>query len=824
MLNASVSLLETHEIRVRGTVQGVGFRPTVFRLAAEENLVGEVFNDAEGVLIRISGNRVSLQNFVEQLNLESPPLAKIDAIESKALDGNWNYSDFRISHSEQGQVSTQVSADAATCAACLEELFNPDERRYGYPFTNCTHCGPRISIVKRIPYDRENSTMAPFAMCEQCLQEYEDPLDRRFHAQPIACFDCGPKIGLIALDETGVTNVDIDGQSKMVAQNFHEKRDRSSHLLKQVNESIAAGKIVAIRGIGGFHLCCDASNPVAVENLRTRKQRYAKPFALMTHDLEVAKAYCHLSEFEAEQLKSSAAPIVLLDRKELTEGVPVLSEHIAPGSNLYGFMLPYTPLHWLLAKNFGKPLVMTSGNLSQQPQIIDNQEAIEQLSGIADLILYHDRDIANRIDDSVVRCVVGEARVMRRARGFAPRPFILPEGFERSSDILACGAELKSTFCLVKDGAAMVSQHQGDLEDLNTFDDYVKNLNLYQQLYDLKPKVIAVDQHPEYISSKFANNELIPANNAQRIAVQHHHAHIASCLVENQLPLDTPTVLGIALDGLGYGGDDTLWGGEFILADYHDYLRIGRFKPVAMLGGAQAIKEPWRNSYTHVLNAMSWNEFREQYADLDLYQFLQEKPLELLERMLDQGINSPLASSCGRLFDAVAAAVGLCRSRAQYEGQGAIELEMQATYVGDSIKELETEAYSFGINTNVKTASTTPLIEIDPAIMWTRLLNDIQKGVDVPTISARFHAGMIDAIFSVIQTACKQHSIKTVALSGGCLQNKILLEGLTKRVRKAGLTCLSQRHFPANDGGISLGQAAIAAAAQVRGQQSNQNK
>ncbi len=836
-----MSVLETHEIRVRGTVQGVGFRPTVFRLASEESLVGEVFNDSEGVLIRISGCPGKLSNFVHQLNVESPPLAKIDAIESIALKEFIKFPDFRINDSAQGNVSTEVSSDAATCSACLEELFNPSEHRYRYPFINCTHCGPRISIVKRIPYDRENSTMAPFAMCQYCLNEYQNPLDRRFHAQPIACFDCGPQIKIAYINDEDVQLESLSAEFTAL-RNVQLERDLTSNknskqtskhsitesILHQVDSALHEGMVVAIRGLGGFHLCCDASNHDAVKALRFRKQRYAKPFALMTHSLKLVESYCHVSSVEREQLTSNVAPIVLLDR--LSDAAqkgsskksdtsthherPTLSVDIAPGSNLYGFMMPYTPLHWLIAERFGKPLVMTSGNLSKQPQIIDNQEAIEKLKGIADIVLYHDREIANRIDDSVVRFMAGEARVMRRARGFAPRSFMLPEGFEQSSDILACGAELKSTFCLVKDGKAMVSQHQGDLEDLSTFDDYAKNLELYRQLYEVEFKTIAVDLHPEYMSSKYATNELILEHHSKCIDVQHHHAHIASCLVENEVPLATPEVLGIALDGLGYGSDDTLWGGEFLLADYTSFKRIGRFKPIAMLGGAQAIKEPWRNTYAQIMNAMTWKDFIKTYSDVDLCTFLKSKPIDLLEKMLSEGINSPHASSCGRLFDAVAAAVGLCRETAQYEGQGAIELEMQV----DGFNHYCTDMHSFNAYsiTVEHQEDFSKLIEIDPAPMWPELLRDLQEKTDLSVISERFHRGLINAIFSTIEILCERHSITTVAMSGGCLQNKVILEGLTMKAQQAGLTCLSQRYFPANDGGISLGQAAIAAAKLIK--------
>lgn len=800
-----MSFQETHEIRVRGTVQGVGFRPTVYRLAAEENLVGEVFNDAEGVLIRVSGHPAQLSNFVELLGQESPPLAKIDGIESRSISGDWDFKDFSIRQSEGGMAATDVSADAATCSQCLEEVLNPQERRHLYPFTNCTHCGPRITIVKDIPYDRKNSTMAAFPMCDACRQEYEEPLDRRFHAQPIACFDCGPKVSLIDLNS--------DSAAEPQHHSTEQKRDYSQAQIDRVVEAISDGKIIAIRGIGGFHLCCDASNDAAVATLRRRKQRYAKPFALMTHDLDLIRQYCEVSAAEADTLASSQAPIVLLEEKHQTaKDVVELSPEIAPGSNLLGFMMPYTPLHWLVSIGFGKPLVMTSGNLSKEPQITGNQQALAQLATIADLVLCHDRDIANRIDDSVVRFMHNEARVMRRARGYAPRTFQMPEGFSDCAPLLACGAELKSTFCLLKNGSAMVSQHQGDLEDVRTFDDYVKNLGLYEALFDITPEMLVVDKHPEYISTKFAKNELAARPEVtELVEVQHHHAHIASCLVENQVAADTAPVLGVALDGLGYGDDGSLWGGEFLLADYRHSQRVARFKPIAMIGGAQAIKEPWRNSYAQLLNAMSEDYLAEHFSDTEIYQYLQEKPLELIKRMLEQGINSPLASSCGRLFDAVAAILGLCRSRAYFEGQGAIELEMRAT-TAISAGAATGEAYKFAVQTMAADESLPALLEIDPAPMIRSLLHDISNAESTETMAARFHMGLVDVLAEVIERCREQHDFSTVALSGGCLQNKLLLEGLHKKVDELGLKCLSQRLFPANDGGISLGQAAIAAA------------
>ncbi len=480
-------------------------------------------------------------------------------------------------------------------------------------------------------------------------------------------------------------------------------------------------------------------------------------------------------------------------------------------------MLPYTPLHWLVAKAFGKPLVMTSGNLSQQPQITDNDEAIEKLADIADVILYHDRDIANRIDDSVVRIMADKPRLLRRARGYAPRSIHLPKGFEDSPELLAYGAELKSTFCLLKQGSAIVSQHQGDLEDLMTYDDYEKNLDLYTRLFDHHPTVFVADKHPEYLSTKLANTDMAQKLNndepATLIQVQHHHAHIASCLAENQIPLDDDKVLGLAIDGLGFGEDGTIWGGEFLLADYSEAKRVARFKPIAMIGGAQAIRMPWRNTYAHILNTMTWDEYQANYAGTELAEFFTNQPLSIINRMIEEGVNVPLASSCGRLFDAVTAAVGICREQARFEGQGAIEFETLVDMTSSDID----QPYPFAIDDETTTAGE-QILTINSAPMWHSLLQDLAQNVATTTIANRFHAGLINIITTLLVRLLDQHSLNRVALSGGCMQNKFLLEGITTGLQSRGIECLSHSQVPSNDGGISLGQAAIGAARILRKQ------
>ncbi len=803
---------ENQEIRVKGTVQGVGFRPTVFRLATECGLLGEVSNDTDGVLIRLVGGQTAIRQFLQRLPKEAPPLAKIDSIQAVVVDAAWDYPDFRIgqsSHPGHYQGRTEVAADASLCPACRDEIQDPRQRRTLYPFTNCTHCGPRLSIIQGIPYDRPNTTMQAFALCDACREEYGNPLDRRFHAQPIACHQCGPQLIIHVAGDRATTPL-TQGSSAQAGQQ-----------LQQITQALADGQIVALKGLGGFHLCCDARNHASVELLRQRKHRYAKPFALMSDKMEVIQQYCTLSALEQATLCSPAAPIVLLGTKFSPPTAPgpdvvPLSGAIAPGSRLLGWMLPYTPLHQLICQQFGKPLVMTSGNLSGEPQIIDNQEAIDKLAEIADLIVYHNRDIANRIDDSVVICVSGRARLLRRARGYAPRSIALPPGFESADQILAYGAELKSTFCLIKQGAAILSQHQGDLEDISTMEDYEKNLALYQALFEFTPRYLALDQHPEYLSSKLAKVDAI-THDLKRFEIQHHHAHIASAMAENQFPLAHKPVLGIAFDGLGYGADNTLWGGEFLLADYRSAQRVARLTPVAMPGGAQAVKQPWRNTVAQILNSMSWGEFLADYGDTELAQWLRTKPVATLQAMLADQLNCPLASSVGRLFDAVAGALGLSAGQVQFEGQAAIELEMLVDQ--DAILERATlgrataPAYPpYPMKVEYPSDSANGLINLNPASIWPELLHDLLHGVAKSIIATRFHAALIDGVMQVVDRLAQRHEFDCVVLSGGCMQNAILLQGLEQALQQRQLKCFTHALVPANDGGIALGQAVICAA------------
>jgi len=787
--------MEGREIRVRGTVQGVGFRPTVWRHATGCGLCGEVMNDSEGVLIRVGGAAGAIDRFVELLRSDAPPLARVEAIETAPLAAPPRAAAFRIAESRPGAAHTPVGPDAALCAACREEVLSPFQRRFRYPFTNCTHCGPRFSIVQAVPYDRAATTMASFPLCPDCGREYDDPADRRFHAQPVACHACGPRARLIRLDGRAVS---FDQHSML------DDVDAAGSL-------IAKGEIVAIKGLGGYHLACDATNSAAVERLRARKRRFAKAFALMARDLGVVHRYAAVSAAEAQLLESPEAPIVLLE----ADGPERLPAAVAPGLTTLGFMLPYTPLHLLALRRLARPVVMTSGNLSDEPQATDDRDAVQRLSGIADYALVHDRAVANRIDDSVVRVMAGAPRLLRRARGYAPRPLRLPPGFEAAPDLLAMGGELKAAFCLLKDGAALLSQHQGDLEDARTWDDYLKNLALFAGLFDHAPAAVAVDCHPDYLSRKHGL-EIARDRGLPLVEVQHHHAHVASCLAENGVSLGAAPVLGVALDGLGYGEDGALWGGEFLLADYVGYRRLGTFKPVAMPGGMQAIREPWRNTYAHLMAELGWARLAMNYEGLALLRFLAARPRAALDAMIRGGVNSPAASSCGRLFDAVAAALGLCHEQAFHEGQAAAELEAlvdRRTLVDED----EALAYPFAIpNLPGK-----DLPYIEPLAMWMALLGDLILETPAPVIAARFHRGLAKAVAAMVRRLAGDGGdaplFDTVALSGGCFQNRVLLEETMRRLAGVGFRVLTQAQVPSNDGGLALGQAAIAAARLLTG-------
>ncbi|MBL1321479.1 MAG: carbamoyltransferase HypF [Methylophaga sp.] len=767
-------------IYVRGIVQGVGFRPTVWRLAQQHDLRGDVSNDGDGVIIRVQGEQADISSFVQDLVDTKPALARIDSIERQPQAAIESLSaTFDIIPSTKTEVNTGILADAASCDECIQEIFDPDNRRYGYAFTNCTHCGPRLSIIQGVPYDRAQTTMAKFVQCARCEQEYKSPEDRRFHAQPNACPDCGPQCWVT--DKAG---------NKLTSQS--PISDIAHYLQNQ--------SIIAIKGIGGFHLAVDATDEIAVQKLRKRKQRPSKPFALMAKNIAMIELYCHVNEHERALLSSAAAPVVLLDKKQNI----LLADSVAPGQNTLGFMLPYTPLHHLLLNQIEQPIVLTSANIAHEPQCINNDDAISRLATIVDYFLLHDREIENRVDDSVVRMMAGKPQFLRRGRGYAPHSIILAKSFQLTPAILALGGELKNTFCLLKNGHAILSQHMGDLENYSTYEDFRHNITLYQQLFQHKAEYIAIDAHPDYLSSQ-AGQEIAVQQAINIESIQHHHAHIAACLADNQYDMDAEPVLGIVLDGLGYGDDGALWGGEFLLADYDKSTRLAHLKPIALLGGTIAMKQPWRNTYAHLHTCLGWSDLSARYAELDLVHKLNQKPLKTFDAMMEKNMNCPLASSTGRLFDAVAGAVGICFENIQYEGQAAIELE--ASITKQAWQDSALSAYPFSVENKV----------FDPTPMWQSLLEDLAESVEVSTISARFHKGLSLAIQQLATQLANDNKVNTIALSGGVFQNKTLFEDVKKGLEQQ-FTVLVHKNVPANDGGLALGQAVIAATRIMRKQ------
>ena len=760
-------------LSIHGLVQGVGFRPFVWRLAQQLELNGCVYNDASGVKVELLADAHQLALFVDCLHAELPPLARIDGVESLSAELP-AFTCFEIVQTQQGAVSTGCAPDAATCSQCRQELFDPGNRRFRYPFINCTHCGPRLSIIRQIPYDRASTTMAQFEQCPECLVEYQNPDDRRFHAQPNACSTCGPQAWLE--DQSGA-QIETDDPFHMLARALND------------------GKIVAIKGLGGFHLACDATNLVAVTELRRRKHRPDKAFALMGRDLAVIGQYAVVDDTAAELLQSCEAPVVLMDAIENTRSP--LADTVAPGQYQLGFMLPYTPVHLLLMETLAQPLVMTSGNRAGAPQAMSNDDAREQLNEIADLFLMHDRPIQNRVDDSVVRQIDDHSHYLRRARGYAPTSLALPPGFESTPDLVALGAELKNTLCLLQSGRAIVTQHLGDLEDARTYEQYQYTLSLYQNLYQHQTSLYACDLHPEYLSSKLG--EQIEEQGNHLIKVQHHHAHLAACLGENGYPLEGDAVVGICLDGTGFGLDGTLWGGEFLLGGYQRIERVAHLRPFPLVGGVQAIREPWRCLYAQVKQAQP-EITQDQLAAL--FPLLVDKPCATLDKMIEKGLNCPITSSAGRLFDAVAAALGCHAERISYEGQAAIELETLARQGNpDSLP------YSLILDRSVN--------QIDPASFWQQLLKDLNEGTRTcADMAYAFHKGFANAVVGQVLNLREQHAFSAVALSGGVMQNGLLFSDLHQQLTAAGLEVMTHQRLPSNDGGIAFGQALVAAAQQ----------
>ena len=774
------------QIRVRGLVQGVGFRPTVARIAKDCSLVGEVMNDGSGVLIQAWGDPPMLKTFLDRIESEAPPLSRIENVATCEIDADTcPPTEFSIIESKASKILTGIVPDAATCPECLADVFDPTNRRYRYAFTNCTHCGPRLSIVRAIPYDRANTSMASFNMCKACQNEYGDPTDRRYHAQPNACAKCGPKLWL---EDREGNCCDISVDHDAVAATA---------------ELISSGHIVAIKGIGGFHLACDAQNPKAVTKLRRRKKRYDKPFALMARDIPTIERFVNVSPSDRKSLQSAEAPIVIMDQRQ---GGGYLAGDVAPNQNSLGFMLPYTPLHHVLLNDLNAPIVLTSGNRSDEPQVTTGRAARARLSDIADYWLMHDRQIINRLDDSVVRTSSNNAQILRRARGFAPAPIALPPGFEQANGILAMGGELKNTFCIVKRGQAILSQHIGDLENAETHKDFRANLALYRKLYDFCPTTIAVDRHSDYLSTQWGA-ALAQSEKAHVESIQHHHAHIAACMAENGLPISTGKVLGIALDGSGLGEDGKIWGGEFFAADYKSFNRLAHFAEIPLLGGSKAIREPWRAALAHLDSALGWDSVAREFADLDIALYLKKKPLTQIRMMTERKINAPLAVSAGRLFDAVAAALGVCRDKISYEGQAAIELEALASQSPN-----EKEHYPFDREDGQPE-------KLSWRSLWLHILRDLANKIPLPIIAARFHNTLVYAIADTASKLVKEQNLTTIVLTGGTFQNRLLLKGVSSALKSRGhQSILIHNQVPTNDGGLSLGQAVVAWARKAKPQ------
>lgn len=763
------ALLQGRRFAIRGVVQGVGFRPFVYRLAHACGLRGWVRNTSWGVEIEVVGEEAALTRFAQGLREEAPPLARVESLEIEPLERPMPYTTFEILHSEAQAGEYQlVSPDIATCPDCLREIKDPLDRRYRYPFTNCTNCGPRFTIIEAIPYDRPKTTMKAFTMCPACQREYDDPLDRRFHAQPNACPVCGPHLTL------------LDAKGRVLAE--HDEA------LREAERLLREGKIVAIKGLGGFQLACDATNEAAVSLLRARKRRPHKPFAVMMADLEAVARHAFLSAEEHGLLVSPNAPIVLLERRPESD----LAPGIAPGNRTVGVMLPYTPLHHLLLGDLQIPLVMTSGNLSEEPIARENEEALRRLGAIADAFLLHNRDIYARYDDSVWFVPIGGPQPVRRARGYAPFPLRLPFA---APPILACGAELKNTFCLTRDRYAFLSQHIGDMENLETETFWQEALALYERLFEIVPEIIATDMHPNYRATRLGRRL-----KGVQIAVQHHHAHLAACLADNA---SLEPAIGVILDGTGYGLDGHIWGGEFLVGDGRGFCRAAHLEYLPLPGGDQAIHHPARLAWAYVRTLAP-----EEAEHLKLG--LAPSEQHALERMIAHGINTPRTSSAGRLFDAISALLGICRE-ASYEAQAAIELESSAQPA------VFAEPYPFEIAPAGAPQSwgRPPVVvaerrEVRLAPLFAGLLGDLARQLPASAIAWRFHRTVAEIILQTCQRLAQETGLTRVALSGGCFQNRLLLALTVPLLQAAGLEILLHHQVPCNDGGLALGQAVVA--------------
>ena len=751
-------------ITINGIVQGVGFRPFVYRLAHRHGLAGTVANNSDGVHIHISGSTSALDSFVAALKSEAPPAARIVRMDVQPTEQQLNSFDFHILPSSHGErPTTQIAPDIAICTECLAEIAEPHNRRFRYPFTNCTNCGPRFSIVEHIPYDRPNTSMRLFPLCAACSQEYHDPMDRRFHAQPNACPECGPCLSWH----------DSEGQAL------------AGDCLTLAAQALADGHVVAIKGLGGFHLAVDASSVAAVAALRERKHRPSKPLAIMVKDLATAARFCRITPDEAALLTAPEHPIVLLDRLPATD----LTDGLAPGLGILGLMLPYTPLHHLLLSESRAPLalVMTSGNRSDEPICTGNSEALRRLHGLADFFLLHDREIVTRVDDSVARIMAGKTHLLRRARGYSPVPILLRQP---TTDILACGAEMKNSFCIVRNQEAYISQHIGELTNAENFYFYGESIQHLQAVLEVTPPQTACDLHPDYLSTRYARNLKIPCHE-----VQHHHAHTGAVMAEQGL--EGP-VLSIVLDGSGYGTDGTVFGGEIYRAERNGFQRLGRLSHLLLPGGDRAAQEPWRMA----LSLLYQNLGTAAFAVANLPPSLSVIPSEkrnILGAIMTKRLNCPQTTSCGRLFDAVSALLGLCLY-SDFEGQAAMLLEHQATLAAP---QMQSALYPVTLREEAG------LMIIDSAPLAALICHDLATQVPIPVIARRFHCWLTESLVALLKILRQRTQIADIVLSGGCMQNKLLFETLIQQLRHYQFTVFAGELVPMNDGGISLGQAFI---------------
>jgi hydrogenase maturation protein HypF len=740
-------------LRVTGVVQGVGFRPTVYQLATSLGLGGCVGNDSAGVFIELEGEESAIDQFVLQLRADPPPLAHIDSIERRQVATRGEISFVIVESRRDGNATTLVSPDLEVCRDCRAEMNDPADRRYRYPFINCTNCGPRFTITRATPYDRPMTTMASFVMCNVCQAEYDDPSNRRFHAQPNACPDCGPRIWL-----------------------ERDERLPSEDVIATARELIAAGEVVAIKGIGGFHLACDARNAAAVATLRERKHRTAKPFAVMAADIATTERIANLASAERDLLKSRQRPIVLVEESASSE----LAHGIAPGNSRIGVMLPYTPLHHLLLEP-GDVWVMTSGNFASEPIVKDNDEAREKLLGLADALLLHDRDIHVHCDDSVVRVAAGKELPVRRSRGFAPFPVRLPIPVPPT---LAVGGELKATFCIADGNNAFMSQHIGDMENIETLDAFTAAVEHMSGLFRIVPELVVADMHPRYLSTRWAQEH----HGDRLVLVQHHHAHIGSVMAEN---LQTGPVIGFSFDGTGYGTDGTIWGGEILIGDLGGLYRAGHLGAAQLVGGDAAVKRPYRMALSYLYEAgIRWDGRIPSVAHAG------DEERRIIRQQLDTGLNTVETTSVGRLFDAVSSLAGVCHE-VSYEGQAAIELEALGTPDAEG-------RYRFDL------INKDDALIIDPGAVVAAVAGDAAAGVPAPVISTRFHRALAAVMVAAAEQMRRKYHINTAALSGGVFQNVTLLEAAKRGLEEAGFTVLSHRLVPPNDGGLALGQVALA--------------